>query len=111
MINGYIPEYLALLSSQNQQWKGLFVSMQTFIAIEYKECLQSVMIILGDYQRTPNHILQAFFVISGAFEYAMRCAGILPRPKNHGFTQVCAVYLYPPQPASMEITKESKEEG
>ena len=61
------------------------------------------MAVLGDYQHTPNHILQAFFVIPGTFEPATRRAGILPRPKNHGFTQVYAVYPSPPQPASTTI--------
>ena len=109
--DGELLKYLALFSSQSQHWKGLLVSMRTFLSIKYNDILQSVTTILGNYQCTPNRILQAFFIVPGVFGCAMRCADILPRLKNHGFTQVCEVYLSTKKTAPSEISSEVAEGG
>ena len=60
MTKGSIPEYLSSFPSVNQKWNGLLVSVETFIAIAYEEIAPTVMPILRDYQRNPNHTIQAF---------------------------------------------------
>ena len=92
MKKGEMPAYLASFSSASQKRKGLLVVMQTFLAPEYEEIARAVMSILDDYQRAPNHILQAFFVVTGAFESTMRRASIIPRPRNHGFPPAPVIY-------------------
>ena len=72
MTKGEMPAYLASFSSASQKRKYLLVVMQTFLALEYEEISPAFTSILDDYRRTPNHILQAFSVVPGAFESAMQ---------------------------------------
>ena len=103
MRKGSMPKYLASFCSPNQKWKDLLIVMQTFLVLEYKQIPPAVMSILNDYQRTPDHILQAIFVVPGAFESAMWRAGIIPRPRNHGFPQATVIYPQHPQRARITI--------
>jgi hypothetical protein len=61
------------------------------------------MSILEDSRRTPTEVLQAFFVVPGAFESAMRRANIIPRPKNHGIPPTPVVYPQTPKPSPTTI--------